>query len=97
MFFFREIEVLSFFFCCSKTIRRHSTSPSDLRILNVRNGNGEDVKDARFVEVLKSAGSRIKSASKEGKNILLIYDLFAYNYLPITTIPIENICLFNYS
>ena len=60
------------FFFCSKTIRRNSTSPSDLRILNVRNGNGEDVKDARFVEVLKSAGSRIKSASKEGK----IYIIF---------------------
>ena len=63
-----------YLFCCSKTIRRNSTSPSDLRILNVRNGNGEDVKDARFVEVLKSAGSRIKSASNEGKK--KIYYIF---------------------
>ena len=53
-----------------------------MRILNVRNGNGEDVKDARFVEVLKSAGSRIKSASNEGKKNIL----YIYYYLP-------NICL----
>jgi hypothetical protein len=34
----------------------------NVQVLSVRNGNGQDLKDARFVEILRSAGTRIKSA-----------------------------------
>ena len=40
-----------------------------MQVLSVRNGNGQDVKDAKFVEILRSAGSRIKSAHDSFKGI----------------------------
>ena len=46
---------------------KSNMSTEDIKVLTVRNGEGEELKDARFVEVLKSAGKRIKSASSEGQ------------------------------
>jgi hypothetical protein len=42
------------------------TSTDEIKVLTVKNGNGEELKDARFVEVLRSARQRIKSATEEG-------------------------------
>ena len=39
---------------------------TSIKVLKVKNGNGEELKDARFVEVMKSAGTRIKSATSDG-------------------------------
>lgn len=36
----------------------------DIQVLTVRDGEGKTLQDARFVEILKSAKSRIKSASE---------------------------------
>ena len=35
----------------------------DIQVLTVRDGDGKALQDARFVEILKSAKSRIKSAT----------------------------------
>ena len=35
----------------------------DIQVLTVRDGEGKTLQDARFVEILKSAKSRIKSAT----------------------------------
>ena len=55
--------------CCPyyKKDKSVSTPKENIRTY-VRNGEGEDLRDARYVGVLKSAGERIKSASKEGKS-----------------------------
>jgi hypothetical protein len=42
------------------------TSTDEIKVLTVKNTNGEELKDARFVEVLRSARQRIKSATEEG-------------------------------
>ena len=49
----------------SKSRSKGLSSPRDIRISNVQNGNGEDA-GAGLVGVLKSAGERIKSTGKEG-------------------------------
>ena len=36
----------------------------DIQVLTVRDGEGKTLQDARFVEILKSAKSRIKSATE---------------------------------
>ena len=42
-------------------------SESDIKILTVHDGDGQELKDARFVEVLKSAKNRLKSAASSGR------------------------------
>ena len=49
---------------------RPSTA-TDIKVLKVRDGEGQELKDARFVEVMKSAGTRIKSATSDGNFKLL--------------------------
>ena len=45
-------------------------SSDDIRILTVKNGTGQEIKDAKFVEVLRSAGQRIRTASARAKRRL---------------------------
>ena len=39
-------------------------SEEDIQVLTVRDGEGKQLGDARFVEILKSAKSRIRSATE---------------------------------
>ena len=51
---------------CYKDTTRNKVSPAteeDIQVLTVRDGEGKPLQDARFVEILKSAKSRIKSAT----------------------------------
>ena len=42
----------------------------EIKVLTVKDGEGRELGDARFVEVLRSAGTRIKSATTDGKTLL---------------------------
>ena len=51
---------------CYKDTTRNKVGPAteeDIQVLTVRDGEGKTLQDARFVEILKSAKSRIKSAT----------------------------------
>ena len=39
----------------------------EIKVLTVKNGEGQELKEARFVEILKSAKERIKSAGSLSK------------------------------
>ena len=67
-YIFYEIIIYNIFFSKNgpSTKSRPSTA-TDIKVLKVRNGDGQELRDARFVEVMKSAGKRIKSASSDGK------------------------------
>ncbi len=45
-------------------------SKSEIKVLTVKDGEGRELDDARFVEVLRSAGTRIKSATSDGKLLM---------------------------
>ena len=52
---------------CYKDTTRNKVGPSteeDIQVLTVRDGEGKTLQDAKFVEILKSAKSRIKSATE---------------------------------
>ena len=52
---------------CYKDTTRNKVGPAteeDIQVLTVRDGEGKTLQDARFVEILKSAKSRIKSATE---------------------------------
>ena len=42
-------------------------SEREIQVLTVKDGNGRELKDARFVEIFKSARQRMKSAASIGK------------------------------
>ena len=51
---------------CYRDSTRNKVSPAkdeDIQVLTVKDDEGKPIKDARFVEILKSAKTRIKSAS----------------------------------
>ena len=51
---------------CYRDTSRNKVGPAteeDIQVLTVRDGEGKQLQDARFVEILKSAKSRIRSAT----------------------------------
>ena len=42
-------------------------SERDIQVLTVKDGEGNELRDARFVEIMKSARNRIKSAASIGE------------------------------
>ena len=44
-------------------------SERDIQVLTVKDGEGNELRDARFVEIIKSARNRIKSAASIGKKV----------------------------
>ena len=51
----------------SKTKPRQIGSSDDIRVLTVKNESGQELRDAKFVEVLRSAGRRIRTASARAR------------------------------
>ena len=52
---------------CYKDSTRNKVGPAseeDIQVLTVRDGEGKQLQEARFVEILKSAKSRIRSATE---------------------------------
>ena len=47
--------------------RPFGTMEDEIKVLTVKNGEGQELKEARFVEILKSAKERIKSAGSLSK------------------------------
>ena len=66
-FYFYEIIINIFFSKNGPSTKSRPSTATDIKVLKVRNGDGQELRDARFVEVIKSAGKRIKSASSDGK------------------------------
>ena len=54
-------------FLYSKTKPRQIGSSDDIRVLTVKNESGQELRDAKFVEVLRSAGRRIRTASARAR------------------------------
>ncbi len=43
------------------------TTEDDIKVITVKNGEGQELKEARFVEIMKSARERLKSARSLSK------------------------------
>ena len=54
----------------SKTQPTQMGSSDDIRVLTVKNESGQELKDAKFVEVLRSASRRIRTASARARRKL---------------------------
>ena len=54
-------------FLYSKSKPRQIGSSDDIRVLTVKNESGQELRDAKFVEVLRSAGRRIRTASARAR------------------------------
>ncbi len=39
----------------------------EIKVITVKNGEGQELKEARFVEIMKSARQRLKSATSLGE------------------------------
>ena len=72
------ILILACCFCCpgcylykkDKTQPSQMGSSDDIRVLTVKNESGQELKDAKFVEVLRSAGRHIRTASARARRKL---------------------------
>ena len=48
-------------------------SEREIQVLTVKDGAGKELRDARFVEIMRSAKNRIRSAASLGKLIMMSY------------------------
>jgi hypothetical protein len=70
--------VLFLFASHRKRFSPFGTTEDDIKVITVKNGEGQELKEARFVEIMKSARERLKSArslSKLPKPLLLDFRL----------------------
>ena len=50
-------------------------SDSEIRVLTVKDGEGRELREAKFVEILKEARHRIRSATVRGTDGVVLYVL----------------------
>lgn len=56
-------------FSSRKRFREFDNDDGEIKVLTVKNGDGHELKEARFVEIMKTAKERIKSATSIGNKV----------------------------
>ena len=51
------------------------TMEDEIKVITVKNGEGQELKEARFVEIMKSARQRLKSATSLGEFSIKAFEI----------------------
>ena len=60
-------QLLIIFISHRKRLAPFGTMEDEIKVITVKNGEGQELKEARFVEIMKSARQRLKSATSLGE------------------------------